>query len=94
MNGQRKPLVWLHGEIKTQPVSKESRVEDGTCLRRLRRVLLYLERMDLSPESFRVIQVLERMKSPQAKELLQVISKGATGLRSTREATNVLERLK
>jgi phage-related protein len=35
MNGARKPLVWLHGEIKTPPFSKEARVEAGTLLRRL-----------------------------------------------------------
>jgi phage-related protein len=31
----RKPLVWLHGEIKTPPFSKDARVEAGTLLRRL-----------------------------------------------------------
>ena len=30
-----KPLVWLKGEIKTPPFSKEARVEAGTLLRRL-----------------------------------------------------------
>src|SRR5437868_15432976 len=31
----RKPLVWLHGEIKTPPFSTNGRVEAGTLLRRL-----------------------------------------------------------
>jgi phage-related protein len=31
----RKPLVWLHGEIRTPPFSGEARVEAGTLLRRL-----------------------------------------------------------
>ncbi len=31
----RKPLVWLHGEIKTPPFSAEARVEAGTLLRLL-----------------------------------------------------------
>jgi len=35
MNGERKPLVWLHGEIKTPPFSKEARIEAGTLLRLL-----------------------------------------------------------
>lgn len=35
MNGGDKPLVWLHGEIKTPPFSKEARIEAGTLLRRL-----------------------------------------------------------
>lgn len=30
-----KPLVWLHGEIKTPPFSPEARVEAGVLLRRL-----------------------------------------------------------
>jgi phage-related protein len=30
-----KPLVWLHGEIKTPPFSKTARIEAGYLLRRL-----------------------------------------------------------
>ena len=30
-----KPLVWLHGEIKTPPFTPEARVEAGILLRRL-----------------------------------------------------------
>jgi phage-related protein len=32
-----KPLVWLHGEIKTPPFSEEARLEAGMLLRRLQR---------------------------------------------------------
>ena len=32
-----KPLVWLHGEIKTPPFSKDGRIETGVLLRRLQR---------------------------------------------------------
>jgi phage-related protein len=32
-----KPLVWLHGEVKTPPFSTEARVEAGVLLRRLQR---------------------------------------------------------
>ncbi|HEX9785493.1 MAG TPA: type II toxin-antitoxin system RelE/ParE family toxin [Opitutaceae bacterium] len=32
-----KPLVWLHGEIKTPPFSAETRIEAGVLLRRLQR---------------------------------------------------------
>jgi phage-related protein len=35
MSMASKPLVWLHGEIKTPPFSKEARVETGALLRRL-----------------------------------------------------------
>ena len=35
MEARDKPLVWLHGEVKTPPFSKSGRVEAGYLLRRL-----------------------------------------------------------
>ena len=35
MPGFDKPLAWLHGEIKTPPLSTEARVQTGLLLRRL-----------------------------------------------------------
>ena len=35
MNEQDKPLVWLHGEIKTPPFSSAARIEVGYLLRLL-----------------------------------------------------------
>jgi phage-related protein len=35
MANDRKPIVWLFGEIKTPPFSKNARVEAGTLLRLL-----------------------------------------------------------
>jgi phage-related protein len=35
MNKERKPLVWLRGEVKTPPFSKEARIEAGCLLRDL-----------------------------------------------------------
>ena len=32
-----KPLVWLHGEVKTPPFSHAGRIEAGTLLRRVQR---------------------------------------------------------
>lgn len=32
-----KPLVWLHGEVKTPPLSTAARIEAGILLRRLQR---------------------------------------------------------
>ena len=32
-----KPLVWLHGEVKSPPLSSAARVETGLLLRRLQR---------------------------------------------------------
>ena len=37
MAGTDKPVVWLAGEVKTPPFSKEARVEAGFLLRRLQR---------------------------------------------------------
>jgi phage-related protein len=37
MNGNDKPLVWLKGQVKTPPFSKEARIEAGMLLRRLQR---------------------------------------------------------
>jgi phage-related protein len=35
MNAKDKPLVWLHGEVKTPPFSSEARLEVGYLLRLL-----------------------------------------------------------
>ena len=37
MRGEDKPIAWLHGEIKTPPVSAPARLEAGILLRRLQR---------------------------------------------------------
>lgn len=35
MKQEDKPLVWLHGEIKTPPLSQSARIEAGFFLRKL-----------------------------------------------------------
>jgi len=35
MNANDKPLVWLHGEVKTPPFSSSARIEAGFLLRAL-----------------------------------------------------------
>ncbi len=35
MSKRRKPLVWLHGEVKTPPFSAEARIEAGVLMRSL-----------------------------------------------------------
>jgi phage-related protein len=37
MSPDDKVLVWLHGEIKTPPLSEDARIETGFFLRRLQR---------------------------------------------------------
>jgi phage-related protein len=35
MNGPDKPLIWLHGEVKSPPFSRSARLEAGFLLRKL-----------------------------------------------------------
>jgi len=35
MKKEEKPLIWLHGEIKTPPLSSAARIEAGYLLRKL-----------------------------------------------------------
>ena len=37
MSPTGKPIVWLHGEVKTPPLSKAARIEAGYLLRRLQK---------------------------------------------------------
>ena len=37
MSPKDKPLLWLHGEVKTPPFSAEARLEAGVLLRRLQK---------------------------------------------------------
>jgi hypothetical protein len=37
MTAADKPLVWLHGEVKSPPFSSGARVDTGVLLRRLQR---------------------------------------------------------
>ena len=37
MSPRDKPLVWLHGEVRTPPLSKSARLEAGYLLRRLQK---------------------------------------------------------
>jgi phage-related protein len=37
MDARNKPLLWLHGEVKTPPFSQSARVEAGFLLRKLQR---------------------------------------------------------
>jgi phage-related protein len=37
VNPKDKPLVWVHGEIRTPPLTKDARLEAGFLLRRIQR---------------------------------------------------------
>jgi phage-related protein len=40
MRSTERPLVWLHGEVKSPPFSREARIEAGYLLRRLQQGVL------------------------------------------------------
>ena len=50
----RKPLVWLHGEVKTPPFSAEARIEAGVLLRHLQ------EGINISLPHSRPMPVIDR----------------------------------
>ena len=37
MDASNKPIIWMHGEVKTPPFSLAARIEAGVLLRRLQR---------------------------------------------------------
>ena len=40
MSNDHKPLAWLHGEVKTPPMSSAARIETGFLLRKLQQGVL------------------------------------------------------
>ena len=52
MDPQDKPLVWLHGQIKTPPFSAEARIEAGYLLRRLQKGEHLTMPAALAPDAF------------------------------------------
>lgn len=61
---------------------------------RLKRALRDIQALNPVPESFRTIRALERMTTPESKELLDIIAAGPAGLRSTLEAKKAIARLR
>jgi len=54
MSKQYKPLVWLHGEVKTPPFSAAARIEAGVLMRHLQ------EGINISPPHSRPMPSLGR----------------------------------
>jgi hypothetical protein len=77
----------------------ESALEDRRDLERHRRIERLLDEMDRAPRSgellrlARAIEVLERIGSAAAREVLAELAKGSAGARGTREAKAALVRL-
>ncbi len=67
MNPKDKPLVWLHGEVKSPPFSHPARLEAGQLLRRLQR------REHLSMPHSRPMTAI----GPRCQEL-RIVDAGAT----------------
>jgi len=79
----RKPLVWLHGEVKTPPFSPDARIEAGFLLARLQ------EGEPLSMPCSRPLPVL----GPRCHELRVADGKGAWRIiyRLDQDAVVILE---
>lgn len=104
--GSDKPLVWLHGEIKTPPFSAAARIEAGELLRRLQRgELLHMPHSRPMPsvgprchelrvrDAVAAWRILYRI-DPDAIVLVEVFAKKtrATPLSSLKAAANRLRR--
>jgi hypothetical protein len=78
----------LENALKSKSAETRRRVED----------LLSQLRPDatMSPEDvrrYRALEVLEKVNTPEARQLLQALARGAEGARLTHEAKTILERL-
>ncbi len=72
-----KPLVWLHGEIKTPPFSHEARVEAGFLLRQVQQgVLLTLPHSRPMPEIGNHCHELRVEDQPQTWRIIYRIDRG------------------
>ena len=60
-----KPLVWLHGEVRTPPLSSAARVEAGVLLRRLQRGENLT--LPLDEDALVILEVFAR-KTPQTPQ--------------------------
>jgi len=99
--GSDKPLVWLHGEVKTPPFSKDARLEAGFLLRRLQRgEMLYLPHSRPMPSigsSCHELRIVDREQTwriiyridPDAIVIAEVFSK-----KTRKTPSDVIERCK
>ena len=73
-----KPLVWLHGEIKTPPFSQEARVEAGFLLRQLQQgELLALPHSRPMPEIGRHCHELRIEDQTQTRRIIYCLDPDA-----------------
>jgi hypothetical protein len=75
----------------------EGRLPSLEVRRRMERIVQKLEGKSLSPEYLRMlraIEALERLGTPEAREVLEAVTKGAPGVKITVEADRALQRLK
>ena len=85
------------GERAAGPLRQALKV--GTSLELRRRVEQLLDAIEAEPRSpnglrqLRAVQILELAGTPEARQLLQTLAKGAPGARLTQAATEALDRL-
>jgi hypothetical protein len=85
--GELAEVVLRQGLAKTPPLEVQQRIE---------RILAAIERQAQTPERLQVlraIQALERIGTPEARQLLEKVAQGNPEARLTREARAALERL-
>jgi WD40 repeat protein len=90
-------LEKLEGQARPALEKATAKPTSAEALNRLKKLLDRLDGPVLAPEELRVlraVEVLERIATPQARELLARLAKGAQGARLTREAAASVERLK
>jgi hypothetical protein len=65
MTAGDKPLVWLHGEIKTPPMDPQARLQAGFLLRRLQRG----ERTD--PDAIVILDIFKKKTRTTPPKVLE-----------------------
>jgi hypothetical protein len=85
------------GDLARKPLEKALAAKEPAKVReRIEKVLAKLDKATLSSEllrSWRAIEVLEHIGTPEARQVLQALAKGAPEHRLTEEAQASLERL-
>jgi phage-related protein len=71
MNGGGKPLVWLHGEVKSPPFSAAARVEAGLLLWRLQRGELWRVVYRVDPDAIVIAEVFSKKTRATPNRVIQ-----------------------
>jgi hypothetical protein len=92
-----KDLEKLEGQARAALERALAKAPSAEAQARIKKLLDRLEAPLSLPEdlrALRAVEVLERIATPEARDLLGLLAKGATGARLTHEAAESLARLK